>query len=273
MANLNVLIEAAKHLEEVLADEDTLLEQRRSAHKMLEKSRRADMKNLFDSLKENVPKIRDWVKCSNLAILTSATKYIAVLHQLDFRYQREKENLFRTQKELKERIEKLLCHGRMVGEQPSPTENDDDDKTIDSSKHPSHRPANGGYRYDNAHKPSGKKGMVSVEVQANENDVRAEASRIECNGMNVGAMQHQSFGDNFRNLPSPTDSFHGENLFFKSSPTNGRKSESFLLPLGCLSNKRASDYLCKENMVSVDRNLMETSPKKISRRKRKNFLA
>ena len=103
-------MEAAKFVE---CDEGTQLKRRRSAHKMLEKSRRADMKNLFDTLKGNVPKIKDWVKCSNLAILTGAKKHIMELTELDVKYQQEKEELCRSQVELKEHIRMLLRDERL----------------------------------------------------------------------------------------------------------------------------------------------------------------
>lgn len=143
MATLSILVEAAKLIEcneelyksrrkIVLADElrktpkpggcrtqtppkknvpvarfDDARRGNRLTHNILEKNRRADMKNYFQILKSNLPKLKDQIKASNVNILTDAVKYIQELTEDDRNYQLEKAVLRQCQTNLEDRIKIL----------------------------------------------------------------------------------------------------------------------------------------------------------------------
>lgn len=283
MTTLNQLVEAAKYVE---CDEGALLEERRrSTHKMLEKNRRAEMRDYYDMLKVNVPKINDWVKCSHISILTAATKHIAELNAIDYRYQREKEQLCRTQMELKDRIRMLLRDEKILLEQLLPSDNDVPDYNG--------LVMNGGFEMLNrSNKPpttttttnnvppiKKKKKMVSVEVQVNEHDIKSELPNISRLVGGIGSYMTSSRTE-FASVPSPTDPTPGENdnFFFGSTPNIITRDPNLCLPapLACLSNGGTTGaYSFNDNILSASNNncnYVKSGLKGVSRRKRKHLL-
>ena len=116
MTTLNVLVEAAKLVE---CDQGAaLVKRRRSTHKVLEKNRRAEIRDFYENLKVNVPKIAEWPKCSHISILIAAKNYITELNEIDNEHRREKNELLRTQMELKKRIRTLFYDDTLSIGQP-----------------------------------------------------------------------------------------------------------------------------------------------------------
>lgn len=282
MTTLNQLVEAAKYVE---CDEGALLEERRrSTHKMLEKNRRAEMRDYYDMLKVNVPKINEWVKCSHISILTAATKHIAELNAIDYRYQREKEQLCRTQMELKDRIRMLLRDEKILLEQLLPSDNDAPDynglvmnacfeMSNCSNKPPT--PTTTTTTTNSVPPIKKKKKMVSVEVQANEHDIKAELPNIGRLVGGIGSYMTSSRTE-FASVPSPTDPMPGENdnFFFGSTPNIITRDPNLCLPpLACLSNGGTTSF--NDNIPSFNNNncsYLKSGLKGVSRRKRKHLL-
>jgi len=125
----------------------------RETHNKLEKNRRAELKNFFQKLKHNIPKLMDKSKASNVSILTEAVHYIEELKAIDKQYENERIGLNRCRLCLEERIKMLKVDiGRMYLQNHLFAQVEQEQKrTI---------------------KP--KKEMASVEVQANEHEIQAE---------------------------------------------------------------------------------------------------
>merc|ERR1711890_127297 len=117
---------------------------------MLEKNRRADMRNYFQLLKASLPRLKDVSKATNLSILTAAIHHIQELTELDRNYQKEKRMLRKRRLDLAEHFEQLqkevehqISWAQLLAEEEKCME-----ETVPK--------------------------MMSVEVQANEKDIKAE---------------------------------------------------------------------------------------------------
>ncbi|XP_066924046.1 max-interacting protein 1-like [Clytia hemisphaerica] len=187
MTSLNVLLEAAKAVD---IDSPSIKRKRNSSsrskrdilertpgggnrqtHNILEKNRRAELKTFFQKLKETVPILQNRPKASNVSVLTESMKYIQELNEIDKQHSLEITRLRRCRmcleeriKMLKEEIDKLPPESRpkiIFKETPIEPERESTDHANPSPTTSTGAPPK---------KP--KKEMVSIEIQANEEDIR-----------------------------------------------------------------------------------------------------
>ncbi|XP_053704119.1 MAX network transcriptional repressor b [Synchiropus splendidus] len=78
----------------------------REVHNILEKHRRAHLKECFETLKKNVPNV-DEKKTSNLSVLRSALRYIQTLKRKEKEYEHEMERLAREKIATQQRLAEL----------------------------------------------------------------------------------------------------------------------------------------------------------------------
>lgn len=78
----------------------------REVHNILEKNRRAHLKECFETLKKNVPNV-DEKKTSNLSVLRSALRYIQTLKRKEKEYEHEMERLAREKIATQQRLAEL----------------------------------------------------------------------------------------------------------------------------------------------------------------------
>lgn len=78
----------------------------REAHNKLEKTRRAHLKECFETLKKNIPNI-DEKKTSNLSVLRSALRYIQTLKRKEKEYEHDMERLAREKIATQQRLDEL----------------------------------------------------------------------------------------------------------------------------------------------------------------------
>ncbi|XP_057295224.1 uncharacterized protein LOC130623728 isoform X2 [Hydractinia symbiolongicarpus] len=126
----------------------------RETHNKLEKNRRAELKNFFQKLKQSVPKLGDKPKASNVSILTEARRYIEELKTMEKEYEVERTRLHKCRLCYEERIKLLKedMHRQNLQNQLF--------VQVQQEKKRSESPV-----------PAKK--MKTVEVQANEQDIKA----------------------------------------------------------------------------------------------------
>lgn len=126
----------------------------RETHNKLEKNRRAELKNFFQKLKQTVPKLGDKPKASNVSILTEARRYIEELKTMEKEYEVERTRLHKCRLCYEERIKLLKedMHRQNLQNQLF--------VQVQQEKKRSESPV-----------PA--KEMKTVEVQANEQDIKA----------------------------------------------------------------------------------------------------
>lgn len=310
MTTLNVLVEAAKLVE---CDQGAaLVKRRRSTHKVLEKNRRAEIRDFYENLKVNIPKIAEWPKCSHISILIAAKNYITELNEIDNSHRREKNELLRTQMELKKRIRTLFYDDTPSIEQPQQLMSieqlshqlavvDDDDtppirqpQQLTSIDQLSHQPAvadqttgnneslqeSDGLSKQKKTKPCEKKKiakkMVSVEIQANEWDIAAEFPNMHLPGGGGGVHSNTASMRNER-PPSPTESLETDDYFFDCSISPNvikMVPGECLKPLACLSSAAGNGgYSYINNIVPINNcNSKHGDIQGVRKRRRKQLL-
>ncbi|XP_063883982.1 N-myc proto-oncogene protein-like [Scylla paramamosain] len=100
------VVKSTKHRRRNKGDND---EGRRSVHNSLERQRRVDLRNAFETLRQLVPDTKIQEKAPKVQILKKAALHCKNLQQAELRLLREKEKLKRQLQELEQR--KALCCG------------------------------------------------------------------------------------------------------------------------------------------------------------------
>jgi len=284
MTTLSSLVEAAKLVE---CDEYSHKNRRRYSHKMLEKNRRADMRNYFQLLKASLPRLKDVSKATNLSILTAAIHHIQELTELDRNYQKEKRMLRKRRLDLAEHFEQLqkevehqISWAQLLAEEEKCMEEtvpkmmsvevQANEKDIKAELPPEGREQIA----EKSQKPllsESSPKMMSVEVQANEKDIKAELPPD---------IRDRLVERGRRPCLSSLKNALSQNVSIKSTTINSKSSqaksiqpvvcEKSLGTLGCLSSDSVT--LCNENIVAIQCDITIDNSRSTTRRKRKNLL-
>jgi len=81
--------------------------EKRSIHNCMERKRRVDLRNAFDTLRSYIPDLKETDRVSKVVILRKATLYCQALSSVDIRLMKEKKLLQEQQNRLRKKLELL----------------------------------------------------------------------------------------------------------------------------------------------------------------------